>query len=262
VLNVTVPKTIHHEEIASDGTVTEWTTNETAVRNVPLYSYKQTVPFKRVCPTIHRTLFALYFISSRQKYIWRTDDHWVTCKGYLDNDKIKAHIEGKEIYGVRAGEYTNCIVIDLDLHNGSKDVITRQLEVILNHFHGSRKCHYSISRGGVHVIIILDKPTQIDAATAWLRKELETLDTQELKELALSHNMRPISDMEILPSRALTNPMPSSSSRNRHGIVRASALLIARPGIVLCKHNCCSENNVHLLPWGNILLLLLRKSRP
>ena len=200
VLNVTVPVVVHHEEIQIDGSVTTWTTNETKVRAIPAYSYEQTVPFTRPCPTIFRVMFAKYFIWSRQKYIWRTEDHWVTCKGYLDNDKIKAHIEGKEIYGVRAGEYTNCIVIDLDLHNGSKDVITRQLEIILNHFHGSRKCHYSISRSGVHVIIMLDRPTQIDAATAWLRKELESLDTDELKELALSHNMRPISDMEILPS--------------------------------------------------------------
>lgn len=200
VLNVTVPKTVHHEEIAIDGSVSTWTTNETKVRAIPVYSYEQTVPFTRPCPTIFRVMFAKYFVESRQKYIWRTDDNWVTCKGYLDDKKIGAHIEGKEIYGVRAGEYTNCIVIDLDLHNGSKAVATRQLEIILSHFHGSRKCHYSISRSGVHVIIILDKPTQIDAATTWLRKELQALDTDELKELALGHNMKPISDMEILPS--------------------------------------------------------------
>ncbi len=199
-LNVTVPVVVHHEEISSDGSKTEWTTNETKVRAISVYTYQQTAHYKKRCGTIFRTLFASYFIRSRQKYIWRTDNGWVTCKGYLDDKKIRAHIEGKEIYGVRAGEFTNCIVIDLDLHNGCKEVATRQLDVILNHFHGSRKCHYSISRGGVHVIMNLDKPTQIDAATAWLRNELRAIDTDELKGLALSHNMRPISDMEILPS--------------------------------------------------------------
>ncbi len=200
-LNVTVPIVVHHEEIGSDGSKTEWTTNETKVRQIALYEYAQTQRYTKVCPTILRTLYSLYFIRSRQKYIWRTEDGWVTCKGYLDDRKIRAHLEGKEIYGVRAGEYTNCIVIDLDLHNGSKEVATRQLDVILNRFHGSRKCHYSISRSGVHVIIMLDRPTQIDAARAWLRKELQAIDTDELKELAHSHNMRSLSDTEIKPSQ-------------------------------------------------------------
>ncbi len=200
-LNVTVPIVVHHEEVASDGSKTEWTTQETKTRQVGLYEYNQTVPFTKRCGTIYRTLFASYFISSRQKYIWRTEQHWVTCNGYLDDKKIRKHIEGKEIYGVRAGEFTNCIVIDLDLHNGCKEVATRQLDVILNHFHGSRKCHYSVSRSGVHVIIMLEKPTRTDAARAWLRTELQAIDTDELKELALSHNMRSISDMEIKPSK-------------------------------------------------------------
>ena len=106
----------------------------------------------------------------------------MTCKGYLDDRKIRKHIEGKEIYGVRAGEFTNCVVIDLDLHNGKKKVFLRQLRVIMDHFHGSRAVHYSVSKSGVHVIIMLDRPTRTDAARAWLRKELESLDTEELKE--------------------------------------------------------------------------------
>ncbi len=200
-LNVTVPVVVHHEEISSDGSKTEWTTNETKVRAISVYTYQQTAHYKKRCGTIFRTLFASYFVRSRQKYIWRTDNGWVTCKGYLDDKKIRAHIEGKEIYGVRAGEFTNCIVIDLDLHNGSKKVFLRQLRVIMDHFHGSRKCHYSVSKSGVHVIIMLDRPTQIDAARNWLRKELESLDTEELKAMALKHNMRPLSDIEIKPSQ-------------------------------------------------------------
>ncbi len=102
---------------------------------------------------------------------------------------------------MRGGDVTNCIVIDLDLHNGSKKVFLRQLRVIMDHFHGSRKCHYSVSRSGVHVIIMLDRPTRIESARAWLRKELESLDTEELKAMALKHNMRPLSDVEIKPSQ-------------------------------------------------------------
>ncbi len=240
VLNVTVPTIVHHEEQHMDGSRTEWTTNETKIRAIPAYSYEQTVPFTRPCPTIFRVMFNKYFVESRQKYIWRTDDNWVTCKGYLDDEKIKAHIEGKEIYGVRAGEYTNCIVIDLDLHNGSKDVITRQLEVILNHFHGSRKCHYSVSRSGVHVIIILDRPTQIDAATAWLRNELQAIDTDELKELALSHNMRPISDMEILPSHKNGWRLPLARGR----VTYLDEPLQGNDATLFSEQQLCSHNKI------------------
>ncbi len=202
-LSVTVPAFTHHEEQNPDGTVTKWTTQETKVRKVPLYSHAQTKPYQRICGTVLRALYTGYFISGRSKYIWWTDKHWVTCKnGYLDTKKIKQHIDGKEIYGIRSGENanTNCVVVDLDLHAGSKEVVLRQLRLLLNHFHGTRKTHYSISPRGVHIIVMLDKPTPIEAARAWLRKELESIDTEELKELALSHQMRPISELEIKPS--------------------------------------------------------------
>jgi len=34
----------------------------------------------------------------------------------------------------------------------AKEIATRQLDVILNRLHGSRKCHYSVSKSGVHVM--------------------------------------------------------------------------------------------------------------
>jgi hypothetical protein len=199
-INVKTPVRIAHEEHNVDGTVNEWTTEETKEKKIPLYTFEQTKPFTRVCGTSLRALYTSYFVSGRTKYLWWTDGHWVTCKGYLDNKKIRAHIEGKEIYGVRGGSTTNCVVVDLDLHGGSKDVVLRQLRVLLDHFHGSRKTHYSISARGVHVIIMLDKPTPIEAARAWLRGELGKLDTEELKALALENKMHPLSELEIKPS--------------------------------------------------------------
>ena len=201
-LTITVPKFIRHEEHNSDGTVTQWTTQETTTRRMGLYSYEQTKPFKRVCGTMLRAIYASYFVSGRTQYIWWADDHWVTCKGYLDDAKIKAHVEGKGIYGVRAGDsMTNCVVVDLDLHNGSKDVIVRQLKAILEHFHGNRKTHYSVSPRGVHVIIILDQPTPIEKAHQWLRKELESIDTDEFEGTCPRPSNAPISEMEIKPGK-------------------------------------------------------------
>ncbi len=202
-LKVTVPIFTHHEEQNIDGTITKWTTQETKFKKVALYTQAQTKPYKRLCGTVLRALYAGYFVSGRTKYIWWTEGHWVTCKnGYLDARKIRAHIEGKEIYGIRSAENanTNCVVVDLDLHSGSKEVVLRQLRVLLEHFHGCRKTHYSISPRGVHIIVMLDKPTPIDTARAWLRNELAILDTEELKDLALAHTMHPISELEIKPS--------------------------------------------------------------
>ena len=45
-LSVTVPAFTHHEEQNPDGTVTKWTTQETKVRKVPLYSHAQTKPYR------------------------------------------------------------------------------------------------------------------------------------------------------------------------------------------------------------------------
>jgi len=167
-LTITIPGVIRHELRNTDGSVEHWSTEDIRTRRVPLYAYQQTAAFQRLCPTVLRALYTSYFVTGRTKYIWRCNDDWVTCKGYLDNDKIKAHIEGREIYGVRAGDLTNCLVIDLDLHGGCKEVVVRQLHVIVGHFHGTRRVHYSLSRRGVHVIIILDRPTPLDAARAWL----------------------------------------------------------------------------------------------
>lgn len=70
-----------------------------------------------------------------------------------------------------------------------------------------------MSEGGVHTIIIFNDPMPIEKATAWLRKELESIDTEELKQLALDHNMKPISQMEIKPSRTGGCRLPFAAGR-------------------------------------------------
>jgi hypothetical protein len=213
-LNVTVPRYTDHEEIGTDGSHQKWTTVEQATLRIPTYTKAQTVKYKRACYSVLRSMFHGYFVGCRKNYIWKTPEGWKTCKrGYLDNAKIKAHIEGKENYGVRAGDLTNCIVADMDLHKGNKQVFIRQLEAVMAYFHGKLRVHYSISKGGVHVIIMFNDPLPIETARAWLRKQLEAIDTEELKQFALQHNMRPISQMEIKPSRKDGWRLPFAAGR-------------------------------------------------
>jgi hypothetical protein len=213
-LPVIIPKTIHHEEIQCDGSVKQWTTVEPKTRRIPVYAEEQTVPFKRMCPSVNLSFFVGYFVRNRRNYIWRTDGHWVTCKtGWLDNAKIRSHILGKEIYGVRAGDLTSHVTIDADLHKGNKEVFVRQLAAILVHFHGRCRVHYSVSESGVHIIIMFDDPIPTEKATDWLRKELEAIDTEELDQLALGHNMKPISQMETKPNPKSGCRLPFAAGR-------------------------------------------------
>ena len=200
VLNVTVPIVVHHEEVAIDGSKTEWTTNETKVRHIAVYKYEQTARYTRPCGTIYRTLFASYFIRSRQKYIWRTDDGWVTCKGYLDDKEDQSASRGPK-------KSTACVGATSPTASSSTSICIMALR---KYFFGNcgsswttstaaARCHYSVSSG-----VRYYHARQADAARsarAWLRKELESLDTEELKAMALKHNMRPISDIEIKPSQ-------------------------------------------------------------
>jgi hypothetical protein len=213
-LPIISPKTIHHEEVNTDGSVSKYTTVEQKTVRIPLYTEEQTVHFKRMCPSVNLSFFLGYFVGNRRNYIWKTDGHWVTCKtGWLNNAKIRSHILGKEIYGVRAGDFTSHVTIDADLHKGNKAVFVRQLTVLLAHFHGRCRVHYCNSESGVHIIIMFDDPIPIETATNWLRNELETIDTEELKQLALDHNMKPISQMEIKPDRKSGCRLPFAAGR-------------------------------------------------
>ena len=138
---------------------------------------------------------------SRQKYIWRTDDHWVTCKGYLDDKKIRAHIEGKEIYGVRAGEYHQLHRHRPRSAQRLERSCHRQLRVIMDHFHGSRKVplldvqerrprHHHARQADTH-----------RCRSGLAEKRASVARYGRIEGIALSHNMRSISDMEIMPSQ-------------------------------------------------------------
>ena len=118
----------------------------------------------------------------------------------MDDEHIRNHLLGKEIYGIYGGEFTCFSAIDADYHGGDYEVFRDQLTAVLNELHGHDGWHYSFSPRGVHIIRVHPR---ISTATARanLRKLLQEIDARhpDLRERAIQADMKPISDWEIYP---------------------------------------------------------------
>lgn len=206
------------EEIATDGTVTVSKRPVAKVRRIPVYSIDQTQPCKRVSATLLRDVYCQYFVddAERQSYGWWSKEkgHWVYCRAYLNDEMVRLHIKGDEVYGVLGGEWTCFSAIDADYHGGDHAVFKDQVALILNSLHGKDGWHYSISPRGVHIIRTHGKmPTS--HARADLRQLLVEIDGQdpELHQRAVAAEMKPISDWEIYPDPKQAFRLPLARGR-------------------------------------------------
>lgn len=188
-------------DIEPDGSLATRTTPVLKERQIPLYSIGQTLPCKRLGAQLIRDAYCRYFVDDAQKgtYLWWNDE-WKTCRSYLDEEKIRQHLLGKEIYGVYGGEFTCFSAIDADYHGGDYEIFREQLTVVLNEVHGRDGWHYSFGPRGCHIIKVHPRtPTPQARADLWQR--LSQIDAQHpaLRARAIQANMRPISDWEIYP---------------------------------------------------------------
>lgn len=205
------------EEIATDGKPTETKRAVAKLRQIPLYSIEQTQPYKRLSTVLLRDMYCRYFVddAERQTYLWwGKDGHWLTCRGYLDDEKIRLHLKGSEIYGVLGGEYTCFSAIDADFHGGDYHVFKDQVALVLKNLHGRDRWHYSISPRGVHILKTHEK-TLLSQARADLRKLLTEIDAQdpELHQRAVAAAMKPIEQWEIYPDPKQSFRLPLACGR-------------------------------------------------
>ena len=180
----------------------------TRYKEVPLYCFEQTKPYKPSARTLAIRSLARLFLwhSSRDFYIWITEDGWVSCHGKLSFNRFETHIRQEEMYGVRsAGRWTQYGGIDLDLHEGDPDIFLEQLAVLQDEFHGHDGWHYQVAderARGVHLIQVLHARQSYIEYRTWLRGKLTALDDKypDLAQRTVAAGMNPFSTMEIFPN--------------------------------------------------------------
>ncbi len=206
------------EERATDGTKKETKRLVAKLRRIPLYSREQTTPYTRISAVLLRDIYCRYFVddAERQTYVWwnKEEGHWLTCRGYLDDEKVRLHLKGAEVYGVLGGDYTCFSAIDADYHGGDYGVFKDQVALVLKNLHGHDRWHYSISQRGVHIIRTHEK-VELSQGRAELRNLLVAIDAQdpELHQNAVAAAMKPIEQWEIYPDPKQPFRLPLARGR-------------------------------------------------
>ncbi|NQU23056.1 MAG: hypothetical protein HQ567_17400 [Candidatus Nealsonbacteria bacterium] len=194
------------QEFNCDGTTTWTETPETVVRYAGLFSSEQTQPYKGSRRGWSVELFNKYFreLSSSDQFIWWFDNHWISCGGKLKEWHLKSHLKGESVYGIRGGKQTRFGAIDLDLHNGDRQVFLDQFRVLLGELHGKDGWHFHVSNenaGGVHLIQVLRDAVQTEGYRYRLRTQLRELDAKypELAQRAKDAGMATLAELEVFP---------------------------------------------------------------
>jgi hypothetical protein len=182
-------------------------TQDHAIRmSANLFSVEQTTKCNNRLATKASQIFEKLFVrhSNRQKYIWHTGDHWVSCGGKLSDDLVRRHIRGQDVYGIGGGKKTHFMAIDLDLHGADQDIFMDQLQALQGEFHGNG-WHFQVAThdvGGVHLIKVFDKPRDLETLRYQLRNRLQALSKRhpELAERAKAQGMKTLADLEVFPN--------------------------------------------------------------
>lgn len=139
--------------------------------------------------------------------------------GRLRPELLKDHVSQKEDYGVR-GHYdsTRFAAIDLDLHDGDRDVFLEQFSVLLDTLHGKDGWHYELKEHearGIHLIQVYDEARCLEHERQRLRQILTELDRQhpDLASRAEAAGMKRFSGMEVYPDTQRGFRLPFGNGR-------------------------------------------------
>lgn len=180
----------------------------TLLREIGLFAIDQTKKFRPTPKTRAIRALANIFLrySSSHFYLWHTEGEWKSCNGRLSFERFREHLDQKTIYGVRGnGRWTRYGGIDLDLHNGDKDIFLEQLDVLLEEFHGRDGWHYQVAdidAMGVHLLQVLAERLDYELYRSGLRARLQALDLKypALTQRAKNAGMKSLGNLEIFPN--------------------------------------------------------------
>ncbi len=180
----------------------------TLLREIGLFAVDQTKKFRPTPKTRAIRALANIFLrySSSHFYLWHTEGEWKSCNGCLSFERFREHLDQKAIYGVRGnGRWTRYGGIDLDLHNGDKDIFLEQLDVLLEEFHGREGWHFQVAdidAKGVHLLQVLSERLDYELYRARLRARLQALDLKypDLAQRAKKARMKSLGSLEIFPN--------------------------------------------------------------
>jgi hypothetical protein len=152
--------------------------------------------------------------AEKSTYLWWHEDHWNACRSYFDDERLRKHLAGKEIYGIYGSEYTCFSAIDADYHGGDYAIFYDQIVAVLKKIHGVDGWHYSFGPRGIHLIRVHPRIATTDAR-ADLRQLLQQIDAEhpDLRMRAIEANMKPISDWEIYPDTKQGFRLPLARGR-------------------------------------------------
>ena len=202
-----------------------------------LYSIEKTTPYTptertKACWEYSR-LFLGY--ANRKTYLKKTfvkedpdqqEPQWQTIsdKGdlyfdYLGDKSARTHVNHTNIYGARAdGSLTNYVIIDLDYHNGDREMFLKMAEKLIDRFYGHRTWHLEVDLDdlqGIHFICTFEQPVDLDYAIQHLRDELSKLEKQNPALAAEAHQLgkKSFARLELYPSSQQGIRLPLGKGR-------------------------------------------------
>ena len=121
----------------------------------------------------------------RGKYGEKKKDSWLTAQNYLSYNKIIKHLTGQSVIGGYSCLFTNCFVVDIDIHNPENQLSKWEYKKLINTCFGIEN-FISTSPRGLHLYYFLN----------------DYLDSEFLREKLLNKLYSKIgrySNIEIMP---------------------------------------------------------------
>lgn len=164
------------------------------------------------------------YVSPKKSDATESDDADKPYYRLLSAQKVREHLNNRNIYGVIANKRTRFAAIDLDYHGRDRQIFLEQAKILLEKFR-TTTWHYQIGEtntNGLHFIRTYDRRYKTDKVLKGLRELLGRFDEAypDLAARAKAAGMPSFSRLELFPSPSHGFRLP---------LCRGRTLLLDRP---------------------------------
>ena len=202
--------------------------------DIGLYPESATDPYKPTPATRARWRFFDLFVKRTQgdrRIFWDKNKRnsttgllgdWTTHRDRLRDADIGKHINGKDVFGVRAASkdaFCHFFDIDLDCHAGAdKDIFLKMFHALLCEFYGENAFHVEVAdhhAQGAHLRQVFDRARTIQQMLSEVRQRLLKLESQhpEITKLAIENGFKSFSKLEVFPNPSAGVRLPLCGGR-------------------------------------------------